>query len=178
MGSSTPTPALVGGTIDNDSLRRQKQEMGEALNRAHRATPKAAQVNGSTPVPSSAAPSLSVRRSMSLLTEQADTIMTDVNTNGTSATPQPQDNPRVSQPPTQAQQLPTPVQEIDTSVSSTAPLTNGITLHAPHMQASSPPKPQAFNYLNQSVVPMDRRFRDPGRGKSHSHANYAAIFCC
>ncbi|KAJ9610578.1 hypothetical protein H2200_005355 [Cladophialophora chaetospira] len=164
MATSTPTPALVGGTIDNDSLRRQKQEMGEALNRAHRATPKATRVNGSTPVPSSAAPSLSVRRSMSLLTEQADTVMTDGNTNGTSATPQPQDNARISQPPTQSQQLPTPVQEIDTPLPSAAPLTNGITLHAPHPQVSSPPKNTAYNHLSQSVVPMERRFRDPGRG--------------
>ncbi len=112
--------------------------MGEALNRAHRATSKPGQVNGSTSVPSSAAPSLSVRRSISLLTEQADTVMTDVKTNGTSATPQPQEHTRVSQPLAQGQQLPSAVQEVDTPLPNTMPLTNGITLHAPHPQASSP----------------------------------------
>ncbi|ETI25963.1 hypothetical protein G647_02740 [Cladophialophora carrionii CBS 160.54] len=162
MGPSTPTPHVVGGTIDSESLRRQKREMGEALNRAQRATSKTTQVNGSTPGPSSAAPS--VRRSMSLATDQADVVMADIKTNGTSGTPQAEEAMKTPQAP--PQQLPTPVQEFETPLPGDAPLTNGITLHAPHPQ-SNPAKVStntAFNYLNQSVVPMERRFRDPGRG--------------
>ena len=40
MGSATPTPTVAGGTIDNESLRRQKEEMGQALSRAQRENPK------------------------------------------------------------------------------------------------------------------------------------------
>lgn len=81
MGSSTPTPTVAGGTIDNESLRRQKEEMGQALNRAQRANSRVHQANGSTPVPSSAA--VSVRRSMSIITEPQDTAMSDANGSST-----------------------------------------------------------------------------------------------
>lgn len=168
MGSATPTPNLVGGTIDSESLRRQKQEMGEALSRV-RSGSKTAQLNGSTPVPSSAAPS--VRRSMSLLTEQTDTPMADAKVNGTADTPQSQDvAARVSQTPLPGsnQQLPTPVQDIEMAMPGAAPLTNGTGTHATSTQPTNAPKPAhltAFNYLNQSVVPMERRYRDPNRGK-------------
>jgi hypothetical protein len=173
MASATPTPTLVGGTIDNDSLRRQKQEMGEALSRAQRGGSKTAQVNGSTPGISSAP--ASIRRSMSLATEQADSAMTDVKINGTSNTSQPQDDLKGNVLSTQASaHLPTPVEEVDDSEVIIEPLTNGI---APHSQSHGPAN-TAFNYLNQSVVPMERRFRDPGRGKqaiSHPTAIFALI---
>lgn len=178
MGSSTPTPNLVGGTIDGESLRRQKQEMGEALSRV-RSGSKTAQLNGSTPVPSSAAPS--IRRSMSLLTEQTDTAMTDVKVNGTADTPQPHDGAaRTSQTPLQIsnQQLPTPVQDIEMAMPGAAPLTNGTGTQA----TSNTPKPAhltAFNYLNQSIVPMERRYRDPDRGKlslSHAKSNNTNLY--
>jgi hypothetical protein len=102
---------------------------------------------------------------MSLATDQADTSMMDVKTNGTAGSPDADE--AVKTPQTSGQQLPTPVQEFETPLPSGTPLTNGITLHAPHLQASPAKVPTntAFNYLNQSVVPMERRFRDPGRGK-------------
>jgi hypothetical protein len=153
IGSTTPTPNLVGGTIDNDSLRRQKQEMGEALSRVHRGGSKNAQVNGSTPVPSSAAPS--IRRSISLLTDQADTNMTDVKVNGNSSTPQPHEGAQGLQAQAGSHGLPTPVQEVEP-----ATLTNGVNANGAY-----PGKNTAFNYMNQSVIPMERRFRDPGRGR-------------
>lgn len=156
MASTTPTPTVVGGTIDNESLRRQKEEMGQALSKVQRANSK---VNGSTPVPSSAAPS--IRRSASLATERADTVMTDVNGTNTS-TPQPQDAARASQPPIAGQaQLPTPVQELATAAVPAAPLTNGTSQHAP---ALSPTQTGPQSHLNQSVIPMERRLRDPGKG--------------
>lgn len=152
MGPSTPTPTIVGGTIDSESLRRQKEEMGQALSRAQRATSRGTHVNGSTPGPSSAA--VSVRRSESLATEQPDVVMADVN--GTS-TPQSQPAPRTSQPPASGQ-LPTPLREIETPDHAVA-TTNGFHGH----EASTPqtgPKPS-----NQSVIPFERRYRDPGKGK-------------
>jgi hypothetical protein len=156
MGSSTPTPTVAGGTIDNESLRRQKEEMGQALNRAQRANSRVHQTNGSTPVPSSAA--VSVRRSISIITEMQDTAMSDVNG---SSTPQAQDTAlKSSQTPAPAQ-LPTPVMEVD-SQDAAAPLTNGV-----HNQEQSvpPPSRQAPNAFTQSENPLERRYRDPGKGK-------------
>ncbi|KIW23528.1 uncharacterized protein PV07_11720 [Cladophialophora immunda] len=174
MGSSTPTPNLVGGTIDSESLRRQKEEMGQALSKVQRASSKATQANGSTPVPSSAAPSVRRSASLATTTEQADTITSEVKVNGVSSTPQPQEAVRASQPPapTPAQQLPTPVQEVEIPLPNTAPLTNGARhLERSEPQPSSPganPSVPNNNYLNQSVIPMERRYRDPGRGWTHA----------
>ncbi|OAP63239.1 hypothetical protein AYL99_02466 [Fonsecaea erecta] len=176
MASSTPTPNLVGGTIDSESLRRQKEEMGQALSRVQRASSKATQVNGSTPVPSSAAPSVRRSASLATTTEQADTTTSEVKVNGTTSTPQPQEAVRASQPPAQtpSQQVPSHVQEIEIDLPNTLPLTNG-THHpdpsAPHSSSpgtSTNPPGANDNYLNQSVIPMERRFRDPGRGWSHA----------
>ncbi|KAH0848398.1 hypothetical protein FOPE_02212 [Fonsecaea pedrosoi] len=176
MGSSTPTPNVVGGTIDSESLRRQKEEMGQALSKAQRATSKVAQTNGSTPVPSSAAPSVRRSASLATTTEQPDAIVNDVKVNGIASTPQAQEAVKASQPPTQtpAQQLPTPVQEVDVDLPNTLPLTNGNGhIESSVQQPSSPilstnPSAPNDNYLNQSVIPMERRYRDPGRGWSHA----------
>ncbi|EXJ78066.1 hypothetical protein A1O3_09227 [Capronia epimyces CBS 606.96] len=154
IGSSTPTPTLVGGTIDSESLRRQKEETGQALSRAQRASSRTAQLNGSTPVPSSAA--ASVRRSVSQVTEQPDVVGTESNANGT-ATPQPEEAPKASQPPPPAQ-LPTPVREIDTPGPG-VPLANGV---RGHDQPS--PHPGHQPAFNQSAIPFERRYRDPGKG--------------
>lgn len=157
MGSSTPTPTVLGGTIDSESLRRQKEEMGQALSRAQRANSRVHQANGSTPVPSSAA--VSVRRSMSAITEPQDTAMSDVNGR---STPQAQDAAlKASQTPAPAQ-LPTPAQEVD-SQDPAAPLTNGVHNHE---QSSTPPTRQVVDlYKQQSNNPLERRYRDPGKGK-------------
>ncbi|KAK5195497.1 hypothetical protein LTR47_003810 [Exophiala xenobiotica] len=155
MGSSTPQPQTAGFTIDSESLRRQKEEMGEALSHARRASSRNAQVNGSTPVPSNAA--ISARRSASVATEQTDVKMTDVNGTSTS-TPQPQPAlPPALQPPTH-QQLPTPVREMDTPAP-TAPLTNGT-----HPQGSLTPQGSYQGSTKQSVIPFERQYRDPGKG--------------
>ncbi len=154
MGSSTPQPQTAGFTIDSESLRRQKEEMGEALNRAQRASSRNAQVNGSTPVPSSAA--ISVRRSASVATEQTDMKMTDVNGTSTS-TPQPQPALSASKPPAHVQ-LPTPVREMDTP-GPTAPLTNGT-----GTQESLTPQGSYQGSSQQSVIPFERQYRDPGKG--------------
>jgi hypothetical protein len=148
MGGGTPTPApnLVGGTVDSESLRRQKLEMAEAINRAQRASSRPTQVNGHTPGPASTAPS--IRRSISLLTDAADSSMTDVKVNGAAGTPQPG-----------IQQLPTPVQEVEPI------LTNGVTSRPSSQKGATA---GAFNYMNQSPIPMERRYRDPGRGTPSS----------
>ncbi|KAL2444790.1 hypothetical protein ABEF95_017259 [Exophiala dermatitidis] len=163
MGSSTPTPTLVGGTIDNESLRRQKEETGQALSRARRASSRHAQANGSTPVPPTATPS--VRRSVSQVsqgaevTEQPDIVMAEATANGT-ATPQPQEViPKASQTPAPAPvQLPTPVREVDTPAPGGA-LTNGTRGYEP---TASRPAPHSAD--GTSPVPFERRFRDPGKG--------------
>ncbi|KAK6368200.1 hypothetical protein LTS17_009941 [Exophiala oligosperma] len=150
MGSSTPQPPNAGFTIDSESLRRQKEEMGEALSRA-RASSKGTQVNGSTPVPSSAA--LSTRRSTSVATERTD-VKTS-NANGTSAnTPQLTTATTANPPTNNVAQLPTPVQELGTPAPA-APLTNGVRSH----ESSTP---QGIS--KQSVVPFERQYRDPGKG--------------
>ncbi|EXJ88614.1 hypothetical protein A1O1_05544 [Capronia coronata CBS 617.96] len=157
IGSSTPTPTLVGGTIDSESLRRQKEETGQALSRAQRASSRAAHVNGSTPVPASTPPS--IRRSVSRATEQRDVVTTEAKANGT-ATPQPQAQEPVKapQPSVPPRQIPTPVEEVDTP-GPVAPLTNGA-------RSQDPPTPQSGNLssYNQSVIPFERRGRDPGKG--------------
>lgn len=155
MASTTPTPTVAGGTIDSESLRRQKEEMGQALSRVQRANTRASQLNGSTPVPSSTAPS--VRRSLSLATEHTDAVVAEVN--GTN-TPQPGDIPKPSVTPAVVEK-PTPVEEVEMTRKDSVPAPNGI----PQPETPIvPPAPQAP--YNQSVVPMERRFRDPVKGKS------------
>lgn len=155
MGSSTPTPTVAGGTIDNESLRRQKEEMGQALNRAQRATSRAQQANGSTPVPSSAA--ISVRRSISIITDQQDTVMSDTNPD----TPKAQDTARKSSQTPGIAQLPTPAVETDPR-DPTKPLTNGV---GKHELSSTPETALAANVITQSDSPLERKYRDPGKGR-------------
>lgn len=155
IGSSTPTPTVVGGTIDSESLRRQKEEMGQALSRAQRAGSKTYQANGSTPGPSSA--TASFRRSISVITDQQDTIMAD--TNGTS-TPHLSDTAaKVSQTPAPVH-LPTPLQELDPTQSTAPVLTNGV--H--HHEKSTSPAGRRESL--QSDNPVERRYREPGKGIS------------
>ncbi|KEF54328.1 uncharacterized protein A1O9_09494 [Exophiala aquamarina CBS 119918] len=158
MGSSTPTPTVLGGTIDSESLRRQREETGHALSRAQRANSRVHQANGSTPVPSSAA--VSVRRSMSAITEPKDTVMSDANGR---STPQAEDAVlKASQTPGPAQ-LPTPVQESELQ-DPAAPLTNGV--HNHEQPATSPKRQVADLSKQQSNNPFERRGRDPGKDLS------------
>ncbi|KIV77162.1 hypothetical protein PV11_08986 [Exophiala sideris] len=153
MGSSTPTPNIAGGTVDGDSLRRQKEEMGEALNRARRASSKGTQLNGSTPAPSDTA--ISVRRSVSLAAEQPDATMTEAN--GTD-TPQPQHPSKTPQPPRYVS-APTPVREVDTPAPG-APPTNGVRSH----ESVTPQITTRGNAYDSSPIPFERRYRDTGKG--------------
>lgn len=153
MGSQTPTPTVAGGTIDSESLRRQKEEMGQALSRAQRASSRTHQANGSTPGPLSA--TASFRRSISVITDQQDTIVAD--TNGTGVPPLSEATIKVSQTPAPVH-LPTAVVETGPSHPETPALTNG-DLH--HDQSKSL---SARRGSIQSENPLERRYRDPGKG--------------
>lgn len=78
VGGATPTPSFSGGSVDNDALRRQKQETQQAL-RASRGGSK----SFATPAPSDAP---SVARSLSSVEPNGDVIMAGTNGMG-SATP-------------------------------------------------------------------------------------------
>ena len=151
MGSQTPTPTVAGGTIDNESLRRQKEEMGQALSRAQRASSRTRQANGSTPGPLSA--TASFRRSISEITDQQDTIVAD--TNGTGV-PSSEATVKVSQTPAPVH-LPTSVVETDPANPGNPPLTNG---NVHHDQSKSLTTRESL----QSENPLERRYRDPGKG--------------
>ncbi|RVX67033.1 hypothetical protein B0A52_09247 [Exophiala mesophila] len=150
MGSQTPTPTVAGGTIDNESLRRQKEEMGQALSRAQRASSRTRQANGSTPGPLSA--TASFRRSISEITDQQDTIVAD--TNGTGV-PSSEATVKVSQTPAPVH-LPTSVVETDPANPGNPPLTNG---NVHHDQSKSLTTRESL----QSENPLERRYRDPGK---------------
>jgi len=94
---------------------------------------------------------------MSAITDQ-DTTMSDVN--GTS-TPHAQDAAlKASQTPAPAQ-LPTPAQEVDLQ-DPAAPLTNGVHNHE---QPDAPNRQVVDLWKQQSNNPLERRYRDPGKGK-------------
>ncbi|RMZ83470.1 hypothetical protein DV737_g1597, partial [Chaetothyriales sp. CBS 132003] len=71
MGTTTPTPNISGGAVDSESLKRQKEEMSQALSRANRRGSRSL-ANG-TPDPASSA--ASVARSLSSV-EPSDVTMT------------------------------------------------------------------------------------------------------
>jgi hypothetical protein len=134
LGGATPTPSFSGGSVDNDALRRQREETQQAL-RASRGESK----SFATPI-TSAAPS--VARSLSSVEPNGDTIMGG--TNGVNANPNVQgvDGGALQKPGT--------------------PMTNGV--HSGQMNgikvAEAPRKA-----MTESDNPMERKFRDPGRGE-------------
>ena len=148
IGTSTPTPNISGGAVDSESLRRQKEEMSQALSRANRATSK--NLPNGTPAPVSSTPSIGGSLSS---VEPSDVTMTGVN----GVAPVQQARPSVPHP---MQQLPTPVM-------------NGV---PPSMQAPTMNGHQYPNAAHNSVVsrnvfappdnPIERKYRDPGKSKS------------
>jgi hypothetical protein len=71
VGSSSATPSFVGGTVDDESLRRQKEETSRAV-QASRGDSRGV----ATPVPSTAP---SMTRSLSSVEPNGDIIMSGVN---------------------------------------------------------------------------------------------------
>ena len=148
----TPGSAISGGTVDNEALRRQKEEMAQAVNRANRTSSRGVT---STPAPLSTAPSM---RSLSSVEPNGDTLMSGVNGTQvqTSRTPIP--------PP--ARQLPTPVMDgVPSGPLTPAPMVNG------NHQPLAPPR----NIFSESDNPMDRKFRDPGKG-TFSFARLTSVY--
>ena len=147
MGTSTPTANISGGAVDSESLRRQKEEMSQALNRVNRANSRT--LPNGTPAPTSSATSM--RRSLSSL-EPSDVTMTGMN--GTASIQQPNRPP--IPPPTQ--QLPIPVM-------------NGIppSMQAPTMNGHQYPTAAHNSTISRNVFsasdnPIERKYRDPGKG--------------
>ena len=135
---ATPS-TFSSGTVDSESLRRQKEEIAQAVDRANRGSSRGVV---STPGPASTTSSL--RRSLSSVEPNGDIIM--AGTNGTHT------DPRTSIPP---RQLPTPVMN---GIPPTLGLVNG-SKHPD--QAFAPPR----NLYSESDNPLERKFRDPGKGK-------------
>jgi hypothetical protein len=133
VGSSSATPSFAGGTIDDQSLRRQKEETSRAV-RASRGDSRGV----ATPVPSTAP---SMTRSLSSVEPNGDIIMSGVNGAGP-ATPV---NMQDAHPPTKPGYLPNGV--------ATAQI-NGI-------KPVDPPR----NARVDSNNPIERQYRDPGKGK-------------
>ena len=146
--------SISGGTVDNESLRRQTEDMAQAVNHANRATSKAVTT---TPGPSSKAPSM--RRSLSSVEPNGETYVAGVNGNHVLA-------PRTSIPPT-SRQLPTPVMDgLPPGTPTPVPMVNGS--HQPF----APPR----SVFSESDNPMERKFRDKGKGRSCLvSTNYALI---
>lgn len=102
IGGSTPTPNFVGGAVDNESLKRQREETSQALGRLNRRESKAL----NTPAPSTAP---SMTRSLSSVEPNGDVNMTGVNGIGPGTPAGTMDSVRGSLPP-QKQTTPAPHQ--------------------------------------------------------------------
>ncbi|RMZ91450.1 hypothetical protein DV736_g1317, partial [Chaetothyriales sp. CBS 134916] len=143
MGTTTPTPNISGGAVDSESLKRQKEEMSQALSRANRGSSRSL-ANG-TPDPVSSA--ASVTRSLSSV-EPSDVTMTG-------PTPSP-----VTPSVLSTTQLPTPVMN-GVPPSMQAPAVNGRQhpdVPGSHSSASS------RSIYSASNNPIERKYRDPGKG--------------
>ena len=147
--ASSASPQISGVTVDNESLRRQREEMSQALGRSQR--PSSRGVATATPAASSKAPSLP--RSLSSV-EPNDVSMTGMN--GTTTVPSGQ----MQYPRSLSGQLPTPAMNGVPPTLTTAPHVNG------NYQASSSFTSSASrNAFSVSDNPMDRKYRDPGKGE-------------
>lgn len=136
LGGATPTPSFSGGSVDNDALRRQREETQQAL-RASRGPSK----SFNTPVPSSAP---SVARSLSSVEPNGDIIMGGTNGIVPTASGRIVEGGAVQKPGT--------------------PLVNGS--YTGQMNGVRVPEaPRSMSA--ESDNPMERKFRDPGKGKFH-----------
>ena len=137
----TPASAISGGTVDSESLKRQKEEMAQAVNRANRGSSRG---DTSTPAPLSTAPSM---RSLSSVEPNGEIIVAGVN--GTHV-----QNSRTPIP-LLSRQLPTPVMDgVPPGLPAPATMVNGT-----HQPLATP-----RSLFSESDNPMERKFRDPGKG--------------
>lgn len=149
--ASTSTPGPAGGSIDNDSLRRQREETGQAMIRAQSIDKK----TGGTPVPSIIS---NGARSMSAVATPgpAEGQTVDEETKGASQTAQLADT---QQPPTS--------QQLQTSTMQPPHPATGAPVPGSHFGGSitlgQAPAPK--NALERDS-PFDRVMRDPGKGQS------------
>ena len=144
VGSSTPTPNITGGTVDNESLRRQREEMSQALHRSHRPSSRLGPAT-----PASFIKADSTARSLSSV-EPNDVTMGGMN-GAHASQAQLQPHAPVSTPLVNGQ-LPTAVMEGD------PPKVNGKYI----AQALPPPR----NPFAESDNPIERKYRDAGKGQS------------
>jgi len=140
--------------------------MSQAMTRANRASSRGVPVNGSTP----AAPApASERRSQSLLEPSADIEMGGMN-GAIQPVTRAAETPRADLVPLHAiKQLPTPALEgIPPAQFASTPAANG---RIPEISYVVPPLRSLFA---ESDNPIERKFRDPGKGK-HFHPCTVAI---
>lgn len=130
--------------------------MAQAVNRANRGSSRDVT---STPAPLSTAPSM---QSLSSVEPNGDTIMSGVNGTHVQAS-------RTSIPPA-SRQLPTPVMDgVPSEPLTPAPMVNG------NHQPLAPPR----NIFAESDNPMERKFRDPGKGIfcfAHLRSVYSLLY--
>lgn len=152
---STPNPA--GGTVDQDALRRQREETGQALSRAGGSNITLKLTNSSTPVPIKAA---SLERVGSgsgsvgtppVLSRAASTRLDNNTIKPETSTPVPPPVNHVST------SIPAPTMQGLPPQPAAAPLVNG------YQQPGNAPVQTSKPYV-ESDSPIERKFRDPGKG--------------
>ena len=153
FGTPATTPGPVGGSIDTDSLRRQREETGQAMARAHSTEKK----TGSTPVPASEA---NGKRSMSA-----------------AATPGIGDEPVVDETAKEASKT---GQMTDAHQPSNSQFAQTTAMQPPQFATGAPPAGSHYGgSINLAPAappknaferdsPFDRVMRDPGKGMSNS----------
>jgi hypothetical protein len=150
---STPNPA--GGTVDQEALRRQREETGQALHRSSGSNITLKLTNGSTPVPIMPAPmervgSASGSAGTPPVVSRAASSRLDSNLK-----PEPS-TPKLAPAQQGSTSLPLPaVPGIPPQMAST-PVVNGLQPAYAPVQTNKP-------YL-ESDSPIERKFRDPGKG--------------
>ena len=135
LGGATPTPSFSGGSVDNDALRRQREETQQAL-RASRGASKSLNTPASSSAPS-------VARSLSSVEPNGDIIMGGTNGVVSNTHGRIGEGGAVQKPGTPQVNGSYPSQMNGTRVA-----------EAPR------------SMLSESDNPMERKFRDSGKGKS------------
>ena len=150
---STPNPA--GGTVDQEALRRQREETGQALSHANGGSMTIKLINGSTPVPIMPAPLERVGSGSGsagtppVLSRAASSRLDISNFKPETSTPMPAAVHHVST------SLPTPAIPGFPPQLAPTPVMNGYQPAYAPVQTSKP-------YV-ESDSPIERKFRDPGK---------------
>lgn len=156
MGSNRSTPNPNGGILDSESLKRQREETGLALSRASRPGSRHTPMNGSTPAPAGLRQGGSVGDS----SDHQNSALGTEDTRPTSNHSVP-DPVRASMSVQNhiSKSFPTPA--MDGHPPLAANMVNGTAV--PEMTY---PQPNSRNLFIESDNPIDRKFRDPGKGKA------------